>query len=115
MKITRQRLAEIAREELQSILKECGECGDMQHNPDVEDYEADMVKSHLMSMSKQVQELDHIIQSNEDVEEWVQEKIAVAASMIDSVYHYLSYEESAEGHHDIHDENDEYYVEFADE
>ena len=110
MKITRQRLAEIAKEEMQSILKECGMCGDMEHNPDTEDYEADMVKSHLMSMSQQVQELDGIIHSHEDVEEWVQEKIAVAASMIDSVYHYLSYEANAQGH-DVHDEHgDEYYT-----
>jgi hypothetical protein len=33
-----------------------------------------------------------MIQDNQNLEPWVEEKIAVAASMIDSVKHYLEYE-----------------------
>ena len=46
-------MSEIAREELQSILNECADCGDMEHHGDVEDYEADMFKGHLFTMAKQ--------------------------------------------------------------
>ena len=93
MKITRERLAEIAREELKMLL-ECGECGDMEHDNDVEDYEADMFKGHLYNMAKQAHQLNEIISEYEDIEEWVQEKIAVAAEMLDTVYDYMMYQKS---------------------
>lgn len=96
MKISRQRLAEIAREEALSILKECAECGDMEHHGDVEDYEADMFKGHLYTMAKQAHQLNEIISEEEDIEEWVQEKIAVASQMLDTVYDYLMYQKSKE-------------------
>ena len=121
MKISRQRLAEITREEAISILKECAECGDMEHHGDVEDYEADMFKGHLFTMAKQAADLNEMISEQEDIEEWVQEKIAVAANALDTVYDYLVYQKSKDGHdhyeddHHGDDHDDEYYVEFADE
>jgi hypothetical protein len=120
MKITPKRLAEIAREELKSILNECAECGDMEHHGDVEDYEADMFKGHLFTMAKQAADLNEMVSEQEDIEEWVQEKIAVAANALDTVYDYLVYQKSKDGyeHHDHEDdghEDDEYYVEFAEE
>lgn len=115
MKITRQRLAEIAREELKDILNECADCGDMEHHGDVEDYEADMFKGHLFTMAKQAADLNEMISEQEDIEEWVQEKIAVAAHALDTVYDYLVYQKSKDGHEQgYHDHDDEYYVEFAD-
>lgn len=93
MKIARERLAEIAKEELKMLL-ECGECGDMEHNGDVEDYEADMFKGHLYTMAKQAHQLNEVVSEYEDIEEWVQEKIAVAAEMLDTVYDYLMYQKS---------------------
>jgi len=94
MKITRERMAEIAREELKKILKECADCGDMEHHGDVEDYEADMFKGHLYTMAKQARQLNEIISEHEDIEEWVQEKIAIAANMLDTVYDYMMYQKS---------------------
>lgn len=119
MKITRERMAEIARQELKKILNECADCGHMEHHGDVEDYEADMFKGHLFTMAKQAAELNEMISEQEDIEEWVQEKIAVAAHALDTVYDYLVYQKSKEGHdhygHDSYGDDDEYYVEFADE
>jgi hypothetical protein len=93
MKTTRARLAEIIKEEYEA-LTECGECGDMEHSGDVEDYEADMFKGHLYTMAKQAHQLNEIISEHEDIEEWVQEKIAVAANALDTVYDYLMYQKS---------------------
>lgn len=94
MKITRERLAEIAKEELKTLL-ECHEkYDDMEHHGDVEDYEADMFKGHLYTMAKQARQLNEIISEHEDIEEWVQEKIAVAAEALDTVYDYMMYQKS---------------------
>jgi len=114
MKITRQRLAEIAREELKDILEEM-HCGQphMDHSGDDEDYEADMFKGNLFTMARQAADLNEMISEQEDIEEWVQEKIAVAAHALDTVYDYLVYQKSKDGH-EHYDHDDEYYVEFAD-
>lgn len=116
MKTTRARLAEIIKEEYQA-LNECWDCGDMEHHGDVEDYEADMFKGHLYTMAKQAHQLNEIISEQEDIEEWVQEKIAVAANMLDTVYDYLMYQKSKdEEHNEVYvdaptDEYEYYYEE----
>jgi len=51
-----------------------------------------MIRSNLYVMSQQAQEMHDMVGMNDDLPEWVQEKIAVAGSMIDSVYDYLGYE-----------------------
>ena len=82
------------------ILRECA-CQDQEevraahgvkfHNNGPEE-ESGMIRSNLYTMSKQAQEMHDMIGMNDDLDEWVQEKIAVASSMIDSVYDYLTYE-----------------------
>ena len=54
--------------------------------------ESDMIKSNLFVIAKKANTLHGEISSGDDLPEWVQEKIAVAGSMIDSVYDYLDYE-----------------------
>lgn len=84
------------------ILRECGcqdqEMDDMRAKHGVKFYnngpeeESGMIRSNLYTLSKQAQEMHDMIGMNDDLDEWVQEKIAVASSMIDSVYDYIGYE-----------------------
>ena len=94
------------------ILRECG-CQDQEevrashgvqfHNNGAEE-ESGMIRSNLYTLSKQAQEMHDMIGMNDDLDEWVQEKIAVASSMIDSVYDYISYEyKSMRGEVEAHD------------
>lgn len=94
------------------ILRECA-CQDQEatraahgvkfHNNGPEE-ESGMIRSNLYTLSKQAQEMHDMIGMNDDLDEWVQEKIAVASSMIDSVYDYLGYEyESMKGNIPSHD------------
>ena len=96
------------------ILHECA-CQDQEdmhashgvkfHNNGPEE-ESGMIKSNLYTMSKQAQEMHDMIGMNDDLDEWVQEKIAVASSMLDSVYDYIGYEYKSmsgeDGAHDSH-------------
>lgn len=54
--------------------------------------ETGMIKSNLFMMSKKSLELHDAIGDRDDLPEWVQEKIAVASYMIDTVHDYLMYE-----------------------
>lgn len=82
------------------ILRECA-CQDQEeqreahgvkfHNNGPEQ-ESGMIRSNLDTLSRQAQEMHDMIGMNDDLDEWVQEKIAVASSMIDSVYDYIGYE-----------------------
>ena len=94
------------------ILRECG-CQDQEsmradhgvkfHNNGPEE-ESGMIRSNLFTMSKQAQEMHDMIGMNDDLDEWVQEKIAVASSMLDSVYDYIGYEyKSMKGNVGSHD------------
>ena len=60
------------------------------------DYDEDqgekaMILGNLKKISAQAEELHDLASEVPDNEEWVQEKIAVAASMINSIYNYLKY------------------------
>jgi len=83
------------------ILRECA-CQDQEyddeaahgmkfHNNGPEE-ESGMIRSNLHMLSNQAKEIHDMIGMNDDLDEWVQEKIAVASSMIDSVYEYIGYE-----------------------
>ena len=61
-------------------------------NIDPDGYEGRMAKNNLYKMAEYATVLQSLIQDNENLEPWVQEKIAVAASMMESVGHYLQYE-----------------------
>ena len=62
-----------------------------------EEYAGRMVKSNLYKLIQQCNDLYGMFEDNENVEPWVEEKIAVAASMIDSVAHYVEHEHVADG------------------
>lgn len=97
-KMTKNNLRRMILKEM--ILRECS-CQDQEstremhgvkfHNNGPSE-ESGMIRSNLYTLSKQAQEMHDMIGMNDDLDEWVQEKIAVASSMIDSVYDYLSYE-----------------------
>ena len=53
--------------------------------------EKSMILANLARMSEKSQELHGMAADIDDNEEWVQEKIAVASAMIDSIYNYLKY------------------------
>lgn len=53
--------------------------------------EKGMIVGNLHKMADRAAELAQMAKEVPDNEEWVQEKIAVAASMIDSIYNYMKY------------------------
>lgn len=57
--------------------------------------EVTMIKSHLKTMQRAIDCLDKTIKDNDNVPEWVQEKIAVSASMLDNVCAYMQSKETA--------------------
>lgn len=61
---------------------------------DPDGYEGRMAKNNLNKIGEHASVLQSIIKDDENLEPWVQEKIAVAASMIESVGNYLQYENS---------------------
>ena len=54
--------------------------------------QAGMIKSNLYSISSKAQSLHDMIGDTDKLPEWVQEKIAVADEMIDTIKDYLEYE-----------------------
>ncbi len=63
---------------------------------DPDGYEGKMAKTNLFKMAEYATELHNMIMDNENLEPWVEEKIAVAASMLDSVKHHLEYKKISE-------------------
>ena len=61
------------------------------HNDDHDQGEKSMIKTNLARIADKASELSQIVAEIPDNEEWVQEKIAIAASMIDAVHGYLKY------------------------
>jgi hypothetical protein len=56
------------------------------------DREGEVAKQELEKISSYAQKLDDRLQDTDQLEAWVQKKIAVAAENLASVYHYLAYE-----------------------
>jgi len=54
--------------------------------------ESNMIRSNLYTMAKKSRAMHDMIGMSDDLPEWVQEKIAVASAMMDSVSDYLDYE-----------------------
>ena len=54
--------------------------------------ETGMIKSNLYTMSQKAREIHDAVGDADDLPEWVQEKIAVSAYMIDCIHDYLMYE-----------------------
>ena len=104
MKITKDRLKQIIKEELEvSVAGRHDEMHGGEYQKDPDGYEGRMTKGNLYKIAEYAHELHNLIEDDENLEPWVEEKIAVAAYMMDSVGHYLQYEkhrghEEAEGH-----------------
>ena len=93
----------ITKDYLRSLIKECmddmGSQGMMPAMPqqmpsaniDPDGYEGRMAKTNLFKMAEYATELHNLIQDNENLEPWVEEKIAVASSMLDAVAHHMKY------------------------
>jgi hypothetical protein len=63
-------------------------------NPEYDD-EAGMADNNLETIKRAVQGIDDIIGPGDNLPEWCQEKIAVAKSMLDTVYDYMRSEEES--------------------
>jgi hypothetical protein len=94
MKITKQLLREMIEEELMTSMEPALYPQQMPtaHVVDPHGYEGRMSKQNLFKIAEYANKLQQIIADNENLEPWVQEKIAVAADMMDSVGHYMIYE-----------------------
>jgi len=56
------------------------------------EYEGEMAKSNLYHLAKNATMLHNLLKDDTNLEPWVQEKIAVANSMMKSVTDYLEYQ-----------------------
>ena len=54
--------------------------------------DARMTKSELYKISKYAQELHNLIKDEENLEPWIFSKITLAGNYLDSVKHYMDYE-----------------------
>lgn len=63
------------------------------------DDEAGMADNNLETMKRAVQGIDDLINYGDNLPEWCQEKIAVAKSMLVTVWDYMKSEEMAEGYY----------------
>jgi hypothetical protein len=59
-----------------------------------------MIKNNLYNLASQAQELHDAMEDDDELPEWVQEKIAVANAMVDAVYDYLHAETARGGMHE---------------
>lgn len=91
MKISKQRLQEILREEL--------ELANMTLPNGEIDHEGRMAKRQLEDIAEYSRELCDLLQDDTQLESWVQAKITKAADYISKVKHYLEYE-MKNGKHD---------------
>lgn len=57
--------------------------------------ESTMVKSNLKTVQRAIDCIDKAIMDKDNVPEWVQEKIAISASMLDNVCDYMQSKEIA--------------------
>ena len=83
------------------------ENGHMNFEDSDEYEESSMIKGNLYNVAMQAQELHDRIGDGDDLPEWVQEKIAVAAEMIDVIYDYLHAEA---GREDMHEARKPWYM-----
>ena len=113
MKITKQLLREMIEEEMKVIqlglgppIQAHGYIGgqkgmeiqpsepQMGYEQDPDGYEGSMAKNNLFSLKDDAMMLCSLIAEDENLEPWVEEKIAVAASMINSVARYMKAEKT---------------------
>lgn len=83
MKISKDKLKTIIKEELEQ---------------DAGDYEGSMAKENLYKIAKYAQNMMDLIGDTDDLEPWLEEKIAVASYIMDTVGHHLEYKAEMGGH-----------------
>ena len=112
MKIAKDRLKQIIKEELEMGEVGHDEFGGGAYPKDPEGYEGRMTKQNLWKIAEYAQKMHDLIHDDENLEPWIEEKIAVASYIMDSVGHYLQYEK-----HVSHEEGEgeEDHVDFPDE
>jgi hypothetical protein len=97
MKITKRQLRRIIKEQLslEDVISDVliSEPADSQDGRDLGygEGEGRMTKSQLDKLARYSQSLHDKLMDDDDLPEWVQSKIAVAADSIGKVYHYLEY------------------------
>jgi hypothetical protein len=91
MKIAKDRLKQIIKEELE-IGQTPPETGGAFGTKDPDGYEGRMAKSNLYKIKEYATNMCDMLEDGQNLEPWVQEKIAVAAYIMDSVGHYMEYE-----------------------
>ncbi len=118
MKISKERLKQLIAEELSIGF---GAIEGDEPKEGSYDHDGRMAKQNLWKMAEYAKELYNLIDDEEDLEPWVEEKIAIASFMMDSVGHYMQYEKQGDNADEDmsseelpHDEEDEEY-EFDDE
>jgi phosphopantothenoylcysteine synthetase/decarboxylase len=105
MKISTDRLKQIIQEEMTIGVAVPADTGGMMGGvPPVpnKDGAGYMAKQNLWKIAEYAGELYKLVQDDDCLEPWVQEKLAIAAYIMDSIGHYIEYEahrrhESAEG------------------
>jgi|TARA_R100000234_G_C4980859_1_gene170770 hypothetical protein len=70
------------------------------------DREGKMAKRQLYKIMNYAKEIHDNLHDDDELESWVQSKIATMASMIGSVKHYLEYEYKKDMHSLMEDDND---------
>jgi hypothetical protein len=76
-------------------MKKAGDRPMNEYNAEYDD-EAGMADNNLETLERAVDGIDDLIQSGDNLPEWCQEKIAVAKSMLVSVWDYMYSEESSD-------------------
>jgi hypothetical protein len=92
MDISKDRLRQIIKEEIDDIYgdPDNGHGDKLENHQDLEDddYEWASVKAHLQKIHELSRAIVDQMQEPEDVEEWIQEKVAVISAMLHSIQHY---------------------------
>lgn len=102
MNITRKEMNRIITEEYKKLIQECGDHYDYYQNSGKcggdygQEEENGMVAGNLRSIADKAANLAERMKNADSIEEWVQEKIAVAESMIDSISDYIYYNEGTD-------------------
>jgi hypothetical protein len=114
MKIAKDRLKKIIKEEL-----EMSDVGMHGGHHEEHDQEGRMAKSNLYKIAEYATQLCKILKDDDNLEGWVEEKIAVAAYIMDTVGHYMEYEHVRDTKGDAEDnaghEEGEMELDFDDE
>jgi len=101
MKITREALKDLIQEtmkEMPSVLLETpqppivGQEQEGDYTKDPDGYEGEMVKRSLYHMAVQAQQLHDMIQNDQNLEPWVQDKITKAADYLEKAFKSIIYD-----------------------